>query len=379
VQIVLTMTPGGQAMGQSLGFTAATVVVDNFTSSYVQLTDVGKTIPPWTYGAVVPLPDGIRQADATLAPTVPAIPGPPVPKVQAVLTWTDQALPADPGHLLQQVTTQQETVLGTVHAGAGASATKDFAIPAGTLAVGYVAYTGAGLSTAAAVTITGDQTGVQYFLVASAAGSDGLQSVPVDATDTSVTVLLDQTSSGSAATIDVLAWPVVPVVVVRQNKGALPIGVFLERSDGVAIDVENPAVNQYELGVSLFRATAPSYLKRPYDAIADSGEPGAGVQAVATIAGVVSKRQTAGMIRGELVQNAGAAGVIRLRLRDGASGVGAILQSWTVGIPATAGASMVIELSGLAIRGTAGNAMTLEFSAGFAAAFESCGLGVWQD
>lgn len=258
-QEVLQLVPGGKPLAQSLGFTAATVIVDNLTSSYVTLGDVGKTIPPWTYGAVVALPPGLRRATASLTPTTPAIPGPPVPVSQVTLTWTDQVLSASPGHLLQQVTTQQQNVLGTVPANAGTSTTKDLPVPAGTLAIGFSTYGGAGLSTAAAVNITGDQTGINYFVAASASASDGVQSVPFDVTDTSVTVILNQTSSVANAKIDVLAWPALPAVIVKQNQGGLPIGVFLERSDGVAIDVDQPSGVELELGVSLFRATPNSY------------------------------------------------------------------------------------------------------------------------
>lgn len=256
-QEVLNLTPGN-ALRQSLGFVAQTVVCDNYTSSYLVLTDVGKTIPPWYYGAVVSLPPGLNRASAQLVATTPAIPGPPVPTAEATLTWVDVALQPDPGHPLQQVTTQQETVLGTVSASAGASSTKDFTVPAGTLAVGFATYSGSGLSTAESVTIQGDQTGMQYFDVASASSSDGVQPAAFDATDMSVTVILDQTGSASGAKIDVLAWPVLPVTTIKQNQGALPPGVFLERSDGVSIDVDqgSAGAGSLRIGASLAGATA---------------------------------------------------------------------------------------------------------------------------
>ena len=48
-------------------------------------------------------------------------------------------------------------------------------------------------------------------------------------------------------------------------------------------------------------------------------------------------------------------------VRDGASGVGAIL--WQDRVTAPAGVDVRISLSGLSIEGTAGNAMTVEFTA----------------
>lgn len=273
-QEVLTLAPGGHALAQSLGFAAAAVTVDNLTSSYVTLTDVGKVVPPWIYGAVVPLPPGLTRASAKLTATTPAIPGPPVPVTQVTLIWTDVPLPADPGHLLQQVTTQQQNVQTTITATAGNSTTdQNIPIPAGTLAIGFGVYGGGSLSTAGSVNFTGDQTGIDYFLGAVASNSDGVQSVPFDATDTSITVKLDQTGKAAPAKIDVLAWPVVPVVTVKQNQGDLPIGVFLERSDGVAIDVDaGVAGGSLRLGTSLEGAAPAPWQASPFSKEIDANE-----------------------------------------------------------------------------------------------------------
>jgi hypothetical protein len=60
-----------------------------------------------------------------------------------------------------------------------------------------------------------------------------------------------------------------------------------------------------------------------------------------------------------------AQGAINVVLRDGATGVGAIL--WQAVLIAAAGTSDRITLSGLNIAGSAGNAMTLETTAAPAA------------
>lgn len=66
---------------------------------------------------------------------------------------------------------------------------------------------------------------------------------------------------------------------------------------------------------------------------------------------------------------------VTLNLRDGATGAGTILQSWTFVIAAAIGAKDEINLTGLNIPGTAATAMTLEFSAaGGANTFESANL-----
>lgn len=258
-QEVLTLAPGGQALAQSLGFEAATVTVDNYTNSYVTLTDVGRTIPPWLYGAVVPLPPGITRATAKLTATTPAIPGPPVPLSQAVLTWTDAVLPPDPGHLLQQVTTQQQTVIGTITAGVGATVSQDFAVPAGSLAIGFAVRsqtdpTGGSFDTPQLVEIIGDQTNQVYFDTGAATNTSVL-SAPLDTSDTSVTCNV-KGSGAHRSQVDFLAWPVLPVMSVRQNPGDTALNaVLLETGTSIAIDTDNPAAGQFELGVSMFHAT----------------------------------------------------------------------------------------------------------------------------
>lgn len=64
---------------------------------------------------------------------------------------------------------------------------------------------------------------------------------------------------------------------------------------------------------------------------------------------------------------------IKVRLRDGATGAGNILLEKVVSV--LAGDSKTIDVDGLSIPGTAGNAMTLEFeAAGVAASVESVTL-----
>lgn len=65
-----------------------------------------------------------------------------------------------------------------------------------------------------------------------------------------------------------------------------------------------------------------------------------------------------------------------INLRDGATGAGAILMSWTTSLAAAVGAKDEINLTGLNIVGAANTAMTLEFAAaGGANTFESANIG----
>lgn len=52
---------------------------------------------------------------------------------------------------------------------------------------------------------------------------------------------------------------------------------------------------------------------------------------------------------------------ILVELRDGATGAGTVVAQWA--LAAVAGTSQVVTIQGLAIKGTANTAMTLEFSA----------------
>ena len=237
-QDVLTLSPGGSPLLQTLGFSPASVICDNYTPDYLALPDVGKTIPPWTYGAVVALPPGLTRASATLSATTPAIPGPPVPLVQATLTWTDAQLPPDPGHLLQQVTTQQQNVLASVIAPAAGSNQVSVPVPAGTLSIGFAVRSeaipsepaGHFYETPQLVSIQGNQTDIEYLTTTSATATTVL-AVPFDSSDTSVTVDLTANASDQSK-IDVLAWPIAVSVAITQNPGALPIGVFLADGSG---------------------------------------------------------------------------------------------------------------------------------------------------
>jgi hypothetical protein len=208
-QSVFTLTPGGLALGRSLGFTPTAVQVDNYTSSYVTLSDVGRVIPPWTYGAVVPLPEGIRQANAVLTATVPAVAGPPVPVSQVILTWTDQPLPADPGHLLQQSQYGVQTELGTVLATDPVIATKTFTVPAGTQAIGILV--DGAQAPVQLVSVVGVTSGNFYLNLTSVDNGEGPQWRSFSVVDTAVTVHLTA-FAGQSALVHVLASPLLAAV-----------------------------------------------------------------------------------------------------------------------------------------------------------------------
>jgi hypothetical protein len=99
-------------------------------------------------------------------------------------------------------------------------------------------------------------------------------------------------------------------------------------------------------------------------------DPGANTLATATKAAVAGQRNVADCVVATLTAAATAPAAINVQvlIRDGATGVGTILASWRLALPATGGgSSMPVDAcpggGGLQIIGTAGNAMTVEFSA----------------
>jgi hypothetical protein len=69
-----------------------------------------------------------------------------------------------------------------------------------------------------------------------------------------------------------------------------------------------------------------------------------------------------------------AAADVTVNLRDGASGAGSILQSWTFALTAATIAPITVSLSGLKIVGSAATAMTLEFAAALTNLLQSVDL-----
>lgn len=333
-QTVLTLTPGSRPLGLTLGFTAVTVIVDNYTSSYLQLTDAGKTIPPWTYGAVVSLPDGIRQANAKLVPTVPAVAGPPVPASQATLTWTDQPLPADPGHLLQQSAYQQQQVLSHPSVAANAVSTTTVTPPAGTMAIGWqidsLAADGQGPS---AVVISGQQSGTVVGGWSFPFSGQGLFAVPLSPVDTSLTIIVTARVAAGCS-IYVIAWSAAPAAplptTVQASNGGELLAVSEQLSPVPAV-WQDSVITDWQLIDTARVLTVPA---------------SAGLRVVVAEA-VFTAVAAAG----------GGAAIPACRIWDGASGS---TQVWTsrVGVAVAGNADRAIAHR---VRGTAGAAMTMDF------------------
>lgn len=199
-------------IAQQLGFVAKAVVVDNYTTSYVRVRGAQRDVPPLVFGVVLSI-SGTQVAEAQLVATTPAPFSPPTPSAAASLTFYEDALPAQVGHVLQ---TSQYTPRGVLYpdgvpaasqvgpsftVGVGASVSKNFTLPAGTvdlrvLVVGAV--TGA-IFPPVTLEIFGNTTGGNYYPGGrgSGAGNAWLNwpsplTVPVDvALDANVAVIVN--------------------------------------------------------------------------------------------------------------------------------------------------------------------------------------------
>ena len=254
IQSVLTLVPGGPALAQSLGFDARTVIVDNFTSSYVQLADAGKTIPPWTYGAVVAFAVPENTARAKLVSVTPAPAGPAVPVVQAVLSWTDVALPPDPGHLLQQSSyAQQQSVPGfpiVVPQDGNSHDLGTVNVPPGTHAIGFT-FTGPGVLSSL---IVHGQTSQINYADETAVGSFATAIVKVfSGIDSQVDIQVNTTTGAGSCTIEAVFIPDAQVVAIDPDTQ-----VFLSALNSGPIGADLNTAGIPALAVSLkYAAPAP--------------------------------------------------------------------------------------------------------------------------
>lgn len=141
-------------------------------------------------------------------------------------------------------------------------------------------------------------------------------------------------------------------------------------------DIQITSQGTAKVGVQLLNFYLPPCVWGANSAIAGwslSATPAATTQATVTKAAVAGVQHVAQSI-GFSISAVAAQAVLTIALRDGLTGVGAIIWSLTVG-PVAAGSNLALNFPGLNIPGTRGNAMTLEFTTAPAATnFESVAL-----
>lgn len=96
--------------------------------------------------------------------------------------------------------------------------------------------------------------------------------------------------------------------------------------------------------------------------------PAAATQATITKAAAAGFRHICDSITVTIAAAGTAQTPINVVLRDGATGVGAVL--WSAKLSAPANSTATVQLTSLALPGTSGNAMTLEFTGAGVAASE---------
>jgi len=105
--------------------------------------------------------------------------------------------------------------------------------------------------------------------------------------------------------------------------------------------------------------------------------PGAAAQATISKPTAVGVTHICNSITASLAASGTAQTPVNVYLRDGATGVGAIL--WAAALSSPANQAAVISFSGLNITGTPGNPMTLEFAAaGVAGSVQAVTLTGWD-
>lgn len=243
-------------LNNQLTYIARAAVVDNLTGSWLYVVSGGRFIPPYTYGAVVPL-SGTQSAQlqwVTPPGISPATVGTPLGQANAI--FTDEPLASSNGQPVVVPTSQTVPLsvgsvttppVGRAAAPPGAaqlplasapnaSGTYVMNLPAATETL-MVIISQTGISTTTqTVTIKGVATGVQYASLTITNGN-APQYVPiVTGADTQVTVSIAYVSGAPNAGdyVELIAMPFPEVVTAVQQPGT-NLGVNVTQEAGFAL------------------------------------------------------------------------------------------------------------------------------------------------
>ena len=172
------------------------------------------------------------------------------------------------------------------------------------------------------------------------------------------------TNIGDTTPVTPQLWPEANDVTPPSSVYGLPVDASLLAFDGT----NNPRLRAAAAAVLGAFSSFGSLLVHPVIGQPLTHSPAAATLATVNRAGAAGVRHVCKEITASLWSTAALAAVLTLQVvvRDGASGAGAILWSATLSLPGAApviGAFDRIALTGLNIIGTAGNQMTVEFSA----------------
>jgi hypothetical protein len=234
---LVTVAAEGTPQSLPLTFEARAVQVHNLSASWLYVPDAAQPVPPFTYGAVLPL-QGTSQARVTWQ-TPPGLTAPTTVGGQVTLLWCEDALPPSNGQQVvvpsQQVLCKISSTVGlsgvsapvgkntvTIGAGGGSATSIVFNVPPGTNSV-IVLGTGGANTT---VTLTGVQSGTTYFSGAVFfAVLEPVAFVYSSAGDTQLSMSFASGGAPSAGDIQLSASPATQAVFV-ENGIATPLYVL---------------------------------------------------------------------------------------------------------------------------------------------------------
>lgn len=158
---------------QQLGFVANSAIVDNYTNAFVDVEGGNRSIPPFTWGAVVNV-GGTQVATAKLVQTTPASIGPAVPSQGCTIVYTDAVIAPQPGFPLSLNTfASQQLIDSFTQAPNVVVNNRLYLLPAGTQSVRIQINQNAQPVAFANFKVLGAGTGVVYIFPSSGSGTAG--------------------------------------------------------------------------------------------------------------------------------------------------------------------------------------------------------------
>lgn len=215
---------------------------------------------------------------------------------------------------------------------------------------------------------------LEYSGVLAAAPTDATGGVFVSAGAASLTV--------NATAADLAPGDLVVAGWIWRTAGSNSTGTFAQTMNNstVVVHVADDGATSGEDHISISYGVVPAFKTPiplgvapwPYDATGSS-VPATGSQATVTLAASPGKAYTAHHLAASLISVAAVATAPSVELDDGAT----VLWKQWLGLSATAESEQHFEPVGLAYKGTAGNTMTLKFSAGLANIAQAVNIGAY--
>lgn len=214
----------GKDLDTQLGSPSRSVIVDNYTRSWIWLPTVGRSVPPFTYGFIGNHLSNTQRGHV-MWQTPYKIKSSPKGGDTAQVIFTDAVLPPSNGVQVITPTANAPVILETLPDSGGAISAKKVTIPSGMEAIGLFS----NQTPAGTITVTGNQSGFIYINAVPATdgsivtGLPGLTyPVPLDPRDDTV----DFEITSNSGIIDLVAYPFIPSpqeIAVYGTKSGQPV------------------------------------------------------------------------------------------------------------------------------------------------------------